>query len=70
MLRWGGQWGFALTGHSYRMWAQLDVLGLFLDNVGSISANAGLRRVIFSPNVGMKTRCSWAGRFMLSGNYI
>jgi hypothetical protein len=60
---------FALAGHSYRMWVQPDVLGLFSDNVRSFSIIVGLSAVIFSINLGMKLRCSRAGRFMFSRRY-
>ena len=49
----------AFAGHSHRLWAEPDVCGLFLNNVGSFSANVGLSAFIFSRNVG-PAGCLWA----------
>ena len=50
-------------------WVQPDVFELFLMSVGSCSANVGLCAIVFSWNVGPKTRCSRAEGFMLSSRY-
>jgi hypothetical protein len=48
---------------------QLDILGLFLDNMGSFSIIVGLHAIVFSWNPGTKLRCSRAGRLMFSGRH-